>query len=203
MRTATQSTVVMFDPGFAFIGAAAIRLASNGLMDEVLDLEVWTTEKSDKKRSVRAVDDDVRRAREIARRVLDYFEVWAPAIVGFEAKSSPRNASASAKISKMLGVVICEAERRRLPVVQATPAEVRESLALPKKATKEEIEHAMKTRLRGNWELFESRIDARSRVERTADKTRAEYRSHGFDAAAAFVACANTEIVRALRGRFP
>jgi Holliday junction resolvasome RuvABC endonuclease subunit len=174
------------DPGFAQLGVAV--LAFDERRVEVLEVGVWLTEKSDKKRSVKSVDDDFRRTREIAAKMISLFDFHRPSIVTMESKSAVRNASAAAKVSAMIGVLACEAERWGIPAVQASPAEVRTALELGKKASKEEIEARVRSRLNSQADLdykFKDIPEAK--------------RVHAWDAIAAWYACEKTDVVRAAR----
>ena len=57
----TGVKVLGLDPGFASIGAAVFELSKTG--EVVSEVSVFKTSKSDKKRKVRASDDNLRRAR--------------------------------------------------------------------------------------------------------------------------------------------
>lgn len=197
MRTRGSSYAIAIDPGFASAGVAVVKLVPAGRMNEVVFVNVWTTEKSDKKRGVRAADDDFQRARLISGEMLEVFTRFVPVVVVSESKSPVRNASAAAKVAMMVGALACEVERRKLPYVQASPQDVRVALRLNKGASKDDVQLAVSQRLRGDLPKFFRGLASAST---TAKKAEALAR-HPWDALAAFVACEDSDVIRALRPR--
>lgn len=209
MRTpesALPPIAVGWDPGFANLGGAVVLLLGvRPEDDELLELPLLLTEKSSKKRGVLAADDDVRRARELASGVADVFARWGPGagergatrIVCAESMSFPRSARTSAQIALAWGVLCSEVERRALPLVQASPQEVRRRLGLAKGAAKEDV-HVAVCRLYGGVAV--ERALMRNEAYRAAtEKQRLELRKHPLDALAGIAAADEAEVMRVLR----
>lgn len=83
------SLLLGIDPGFAALGLARVELLAAG--ERVLNLAVIRTEASAQKREVRASDDNLRRARELAA-ALDAQVTPEVVALAVEAQSWPRNA---------------------------------------------------------------------------------------------------------------
>jgi len=172
------------DPGFAAVGYALVELLPVG--ERVEELGVLLTEKSGKVRAVRASDDNVRRGREID------FGLWSVAsssmrsvvAICAESMSFPRHAGNAAKMAMCWGVIVGISARLGIPIVQASPQEVKKAVVGKKDASKEEVQAALKARYP---------CPATS-VPFT--KTRIE---HPFDALGAVVACLDSEVVRLAR----
>ncbi len=195
-RRADKRYAITIDPGFAAVGAGVVELAPRGSMNRAVYIDVWITEKSDKKRGVRAADDDFERARLLSKKLLELFDMFAPVVVIAEAKSPVRNASAAAKIAMMVGALACEVQRRDLPYVQASPQDVRIALGLKKGATKDDVQRVVSTRIVGNLAGMFADLAKMSSTVKIAEGLS----KHPWDALAAFVACENSDVVRALSG---
>lgn len=186
--------VLGLDLGLAKCGWALWRLAGSamvGVTPQLEDLGVWVTEKSDKKREVLSSNDDFRRARELARS-LGALLSSAPRLraVVVEAKSLPRNAASSCLIGMAWGIFAGEVERRGLPVVQASPQEVRHRLGLSKGMSKLDVRRA----------VFRTTPNMEGRL--TGNKIPESLWEHPVDASAVVLACQDSEILRAVRGSF-
>lgn len=198
-------TLIGLDPGFAAIGYAVCvcdRTVEGQRRFRVLRMGLIRTEKSDKKREVRAADDNVRRAREITTALDGLFRTGAPQegvtlpippvrAVCAEAMSFPRNASNAAKVAMCWGVITALIHTRELSIVQASPQEVKLALCSRKDASKEEIREAVERRF--GADLSGRIYDADGRV-----LTRKDRFEHPYDALASAVACLNSEVVQAL-----
>lgn len=127
-----------FDPGFASIGYAAIGPISH---PRVLEFGVFETQKSNKKKNVLSVDDNLRRLFEISR-FLRQLLARNPNCVAFcaEAMSFPRSASVAAKMAFTWGALGSLSEATRIPILQASPQEIKKTICGVKTATKEEIQ---------------------------------------------------------------
>jgi crossover junction endodeoxyribonuclease RuvC len=128
--------VLGVDPGFASLGLAAVELAG-----DVRPLEAWVvrTEPSSRKRAVRASEDNVRRCVELATALEAAVTRWKPVALAAETMSWPRNAGAAAKVALAWGVLVALAHRHGLPLVQASPPDVKRALLGRKSAAKEEM----------------------------------------------------------------
>jgi Holliday junction resolvasome RuvABC endonuclease subunit len=175
------------DPALACIGYALVD-CDRGI--SVLRLGVIETKASSKlQRSVRAVDDNVRRTREVG----DTFEslgllVHADAIM-VEAFSHPPNASSAAKIALVFGAVVEMARCRGLALLQATPKEIKKAVTGRSSSSKEAVAAALAI-------AYGEHLVA-DLLEGVAESKR----EHAFDALGAVVACLDTDEVRLLRRR--
>lgn len=132
---------------------------------------VVRTEKRSRKLAVRASGDNVRRARHLAQEL----EV----ALACEAQSWPRNAGASAKVALASGVVCGLAELHGLPLVQASPQDVKRAVCGVKTASKDDVIGAIERRFPDvEWPKPNSVIE------------------HTADAVASVVACLDAEARR-------
>jgi Holliday junction resolvasome RuvABC endonuclease subunit len=198
-----RPVAVGWDPGLANLGGAVVLLGERAEGDQLLELPLLLTAKSDKKRGVMAADDDFRRARELAAGVAALFAKHGPGAQGSvkvmcaEAMSFVRSARTSAQIALAWGVLAAEVERRSLPVCQAGPQEVRRRFGLAKGAAKEEV-HALLLQRYGAREV--ERALLRNATYRVAtEKQKAELRKHPLDALASIAASDGSEVMRSVR----
>ncbi len=176
-----------YDPGLAHFGFASLALHARG--EEPLDLGVLKTVKSDAKRKMLTADDNVRRGRELVD-ALGVSLGDGTRLVCSESFSHPRNSSAAAKLSLSWGIFIAHVHLRDLPLLQASPQEVKLAVCKTKDASKQDIQDALIARYPGADLL--GKLDARKQNTK-------EHREHAFDALATIVTCLNSEIVRMLR----
>lgn len=177
---------VAVDPGFSKLGVVVVEVAPPGEMHRIALVNVWETEKSSKKRDVKAVDDDVRRARQIAASFQVLFSRWSPVLATMESKTVvPGRASATSKVSLAIGTFVAEVERAQLPFLQASPAEVRNRFAIGRGSSKDEVRACVRRHILG-CELVEKEIPEK-------------LREHAYDAAAAFLAVEDSDAFRAVR----
>lgn len=133
----TGGVIIGIDPGLANCGMAAVRLHKFG--EELLAVKVVTTVKSDKKLDVRASSDDVRRAQELAGDLVAFCAAHPPMAFAVEAMSFPRNSSSAAKLGMCWGVISATAHARGIPVLQASPQQIKLALCGVKSASKAEV----------------------------------------------------------------
>lgn len=172
--------VLGIDPGFASMGVAVVDVTEHGV--GVITLDVIRTQKDDRKRRTLASDDNVRRAREIAGRL---FEAHIGAICA-EAMSFPRNSSAAAKMALSWGVICALAQVRDVPIVQASPQQIKQAVTGSKTASKLDVEAALLKRY-GN------------QIEQLVAHLPDSQHEHAFDALAAVVACLDSDVLRMAR----
>ncbi len=192
-RAPDGALVLGLDLGLANCGWALWRLVARDAV--LVDLGLWSTEKSDKRREVLASHDEMRRARELANQMDRLLNEWRDVgqpvrAVAVEAKSLPRNASSASKIGMAWGVFAAEVERRGLPVVQASPQEVRKALGLAKSASKLDVQACVFAHTAGAQAMLAAKKIVKGDWE------------HPVDASAAVLACQDSEILRAVRGSF-
>jgi crossover junction endodeoxyribonuclease RuvC len=140
-------TVIGLDSGLATCGIAVVRLLPAG--EELVAVEVFTSKPSDRKVGVRAADDTARRARELAVVLGTVLEEHRPVAIAIEAPSWPRNAGSAAKMGIAFGVAFGLAEEHDLPLVMATPMDVKVGVVGRKSASKDEVVLAVETRFPG------------------------------------------------------
>lgn len=185
--------VVGFDPGIAKCGIAVVELF-RGHGERVLHLDVFTTVKSDRKHRVLASDDTIRRFQELHRAIgvligpRGRYDVSA---VAMEAFSAPRSASAAAKVSGVIGVIVGFAEAMECPLVSVPPKMVKSATVGRMSASKSSIEAAMTTKFRADavkvFLTFYERVPMGDR-------------NHAMDALAVVSSVATGDVFRALRG---
>lgn len=129
------------DTGFSSIGVARLGIVAQGFT--FVDATVIRTKKSDKKRKVKAADDNMRRVQEITQQLDPWFADDIVAVC-CEAQSWPRQASVASKVAQTWGVVGCLAALRGIPVVQSSPQEVKLALVGNKSASKDDIIKAIR-----------------------------------------------------------
>lgn len=188
-----EPVVAGIDPGLRRAGYAVARIlpATSDRLIEPIALGVWGTEKSDKRRRVFAADDDFRRAREQAARL----SLVVPGagtlrilrLVAAESMSFPRNARAAAQIAMLWGALAHACETSAIPVVQASPQEIRAALGLPKGASKLDVQVCLAHRF------------GKDLIEHLLRGVKAADREHPFDALAAIVAATTTDVFRLVR----
>lgn len=172
--------VLGVDPGFAALGLAAVDVSPDG--EHLVDCWVVTTEPSTRKQAVRDSEDNARRAREITRALQTALDVHRPTVVAAETMSWPRNASSAAKVALAWGALCALLERGGLPLVQASPQDVKRAVCGVKNASKDDVALAVEARFpEVTW------------------PTKATLQEHAADAIAVVVACLDSELVRLAR----
>ena len=169
------------------IGWAIAKITPDGF--EPLRMGLIQTKKSDKKLNVLSSDDNFRRGKEIGVAFIDL--VTDPPegkFVAFciERKSFPRNASSAAKVAYCWGVLCLLSVVTGVPVVQASPQEVKTKMCGKANASKAEVQAAC-VAIFGDkiYKLVEG--IAKSNLE------------HPFDGLATMVACSDSEVLRLAR----
>lgn len=164
------------DPGFASLGLAAVELT----LQTCAPLAAWVvhTEPSARKQAVRASEDNVRRCGELATALEAAVTRWSPVALAAETMSWPRNAGSAAKVALCWGVLVAVAHRHGLPLVQASPQDVKRALLGTKTASKEEMIAEVERR----WPGLEL-------------STQATLQEHAADAVAVVVACLDSPVL--------
>ena len=182
-------TVMGLDTGFSHVGWTIANMAKAPTAGEGLTIVAMGhlgTQKSDKKKGVRAADDNFERARTIARRLHSVCEAHKPQIVCSEAISHVRSNSVMLKIGMCFGVVTMLVSSRDIPFLQATPMDIKKAVADNKQASKEEIQHTLDMMFDGvPHELVGSLAKSK--------------REHPYDSLGAIVACWESDPMRAMR----
>lgn len=139
-----MTTVLGIDGGFASLGWAV--LSVNEASATLINSGVIRTEKSARKQEVRASDDNFRRCQEIHTQLARLIGIHEPQLLCMEAFSPPRNASNGSKMGMAFGVIAALADNCGLPVLQASPQDIKKALCGKKTATKEEIQMVVESR---------------------------------------------------------
>lgn len=186
------------DPGFASLGYAVLKLAPDISDDRVEYMGTIITEKSNKKRSVYASDDNLRRAKEIRsalKKVVSDAALKAKVETGYEgrvvgicaeAMSFPRNAGSAAKVAMAWGIIAS----MDLPVFQMSPQAIKLAVCGTKSASKSDVEEGLISMFRGK---------TGQNIELLLKDLPKSKREHPYDALAAIVACRDTEAVSLIR----
>lgn len=198
-----MSLVLGIDPGFGACGWALVDV--NPLTEEVRAAGVIRTKKDPRKKTVKAMDDRVERAREIARelrKLLDGNIATShgglnarPTALCVEAFGAPPSAPKPTYLMMGLvwGVIAALATERNLPVVQVRPQDVRRLIlgrtGRPGHAGKEDVKLALYAR------FGQASLDA------LFDDVSSSYRVHAFDAMGIVLGCYESEVLRLLRQR--
>ena len=162
------------DPGFANTGYVLAQYDGEEL--DLLEMGVICTAPAQKK--VPKYEDKVRRLLKINEQLL--FKMLHADAVCAEAMSFTPNASSSAKVAMVWGVIASCLEGR--PLVQRQPQEIKEAVCGVKSASKAKVETALSRR-------FEDMYDLLSGVS-------ASRREHPIDALGAIVASLDSEVVK-------
>jgi crossover junction endodeoxyribonuclease RuvC len=175
--------VLGLDPGFGRCGFCIFEVDKVAQDDTVLELGVIKTNKSSKKRKLLVADDNLDRAGEISKKLWKLSrEVSA---ICAESMSFPRNSSTAAKMAMCWGIISAIAVRRDIPVLQATPQEIKKKVCGDKTASKEDIQS----------KLNETYKECPGLVEKIA-KGQLE---HPYDALASIITCLESPYLKLLR----
>ncbi len=130
--------LLCIDPGFASFGYATLLFADRSPV-RVGEFGVIRTAKSAKKHHVLSVEDNLRRAHEIAAKLRWLATRGRTVGICAEAMSFPRSSSVAAKMAMAWGILASLSEATAIPILQASPQEVKKSVCGVKTATKEEV----------------------------------------------------------------
>lgn len=167
------------DPGFAAMGWAAVELCKD--TETVHSMGVIRTEKSDKKRKVRASEDNVRRMGELWQGLEGF--LWPDLIaICTESQSWPRSAGTIAKLGMAWGVIGSIAELGEVPILQASPQQIKRDVAGARNASKVDVRLALALRY-PDLPWPSKKIDL----------------EHCGDAMGAVVSCLDSDVVRLAR----
>jgi Holliday junction resolvasome RuvABC endonuclease subunit len=185
MPEVTGVNLLALDPSFRNTGWAVISLGK--ATELVVQVGVIRTKKADKKLKAFAGDDNHRCAKEIATALDTLLEEWMPDLVLAEAQSGSKNSRAAQLMGMGWGVISAVTCIRDVTVLQVPPTLVKEANTGSKKASKKEIEAAVKRRYSGAEKLME------------AANINPGDREHVWDAISVAIACFDSNEVRTLR----
>jgi crossover junction endodeoxyribonuclease RuvC len=172
--------VIGADRGFSAFGYALFELFKT--TEVLVEAGVIETKKANKKANVLASSDNHRRTQELWEALEDIFgryeSIYAAAA---ESTSLPRNAGASYKIGRADSVYAVNLISRAIPLAEASPQAVKKALCGKASVSKQEVQRALERMYPGQFDEFKAEY-AKGKWE------------HGFDAAAAVVACLNSQV---------
>jgi Holliday junction resolvasome RuvABC endonuclease subunit len=168
--------LVGLDIGFAHLGIVKAELMPQSI--KILDAKVILTEKSDKKREVKAADDNIRRTAELASELYSWLDEEVVAICA-ESQSWPRNSSACSKLGMSWGVVTTLSVLEDIPIIQSSPQEIKLAVAGTKSASKLQV--------------------IEQRFPKMKWPTRSAHKEHVADATAAIISCLNHPVIIATK----
>lgn len=175
--------ILGLDPGFASVGWAVVELDGN--VERLIGLGVLRTKKSARKQNVLAAADNFRRARELGRELGRLVHEHRIDVVCAEAMSFPRSSSVAAKMAMCWGVLAQLCEALALPLVQASPKDIKRAVSGSAAASKDDVQAALSLRF----------PDAVGLVAGLPSGLH----EHAFDAGGAVVACLSSDVVIAAR----
>lgn len=179
--------LIGIDPGFASMGLALLHIDGRGI--EWTSAQLVETAPSPRRVHAYAADDTLRRAEEIAGELAVIFRAWCPPsdpplAVCVESFSPPRNSSAASKVAMAWGALVATARAHWVPVLQVSPQGLKLALTGDKTASKGDIAAAVEAR------CYSTPSD--TQIERIPRSKR----EHVYDAAAAAIACMQSDAVR-------
>lgn len=178
--------VMGIDPGLANMGVGVVALKRlEG--EEILSVMVLSTRPEKKKKNVRQSSDLVRRTRELASRLATVVDAYSPRVIAVEAVSYPRNAASAAKTAMSWGVLCSIAERNNIPLVQASPKDIKKAVCGKQTASKIDVQDSLTERYPEAFSVF------------LASYPKMQH-EHGFDAVGSVVACMDSDVIRMARG---
>lgn len=177
--------VLGLDPGFASLGWAVLDLGA----PRILGLGVLRTQKESAKARLLAIEDNGRRCRELYRGLVEIIDAYRPGVIAAEAMSFPRSASVAAKVAMVWGLLFAVTEARGLPLQQATPQQVKRWATGSRSCSKDDVAFEVRRRCT-NGNASEALLDG----------VPSGLHEHAWDAAAVALACADSDVVRAMRG---
>jgi Holliday junction resolvasome RuvABC endonuclease subunit len=175
--------ILGLDPGFGKCGYCLFEVDKQEEDDTVLELGVIKTSKSSKKRKLLVADDNLDRAGKISKKLWKLSREVAA--ICAESMSFPRNSSTAAKMAMCWGIISAVAVRRDIPVLQATPQEIKLKICGVKTASKQEIQD----KLNGTYKECED----------LAKNIAKGQREHPYDSLAAVIACLDSSYLKLLR----
>ena len=177
-------SILALDPSFRNLGWAVLNVWPDG--EEVIASAVITTKKANKKLKRFAADDNHQCAQHLADKLIEVIKDHHVKLICAESSWGFKGSKAAQLAGMTWGVLSAVSLVYRLPVLQATPTEIKEANVGTTSATKEEVREA----------VLERYPEAKEAVERV---TKEKLQEHGYDAIAAAVACLRSTEIATLR----
>ena len=176
------------DTGLANFGWGLVELTPNGA--RLLGAGLVRTKPSKKKLNIRSSSDRMRRIREQAcaiRNIEAYgFTLDNVALICIESQSWPRSSTSCAMIGMSFGIVGAHAEQRDLPILEATPQDIKLCVTGKKTSTKGEVKAAI------------AAMPGFRRLPRVLKPFPPSLHEHPVEALGAVLACRESDTVRAI-----
>lgn len=172
--------VLGIDCGFGSMGWAVAHFHGDSIVANLCG--VITTEKSTKKQNVKATEDNIKRAQLLYTKLLGLIAANDIGIIATETMSWPRNAGIVAKMGIAWGTIACAASQFNLPIVQASPMEIKRQVTGDGKASKERM-----------IATIVERYPYLSMPHQTG------LQEHAADAVGAIIACQDSELMKWVR----
>jgi crossover junction endodeoxyribonuclease RuvC len=178
--------ILGLDPGFANLGWC-VAIFEPVVRLSVTDMGCIETKKDPRKVLVSV--DNVKRAQLITRKLK--WLIWELAddewvrqvdAIAIEAMSFPRNASSASKMSMTWGIISALSALWDIPVIQASPQDIKEAVTGSRKASKALMETTLSERY--------------PEVSKLLEGTPAGRREHPYDALGAIVASLGSEVMK-------
>mgnify|MGYP006274615547 CR=1 FL=1 len=176
--------ILGIDPGFASVGYAVVALGDVPTNDHPVRMGVVRTQKANEKRKVRASEDNLERAKEIAKEIQTILTLYPTSLICAETMSYPRNSAAAAKMAICWGILAAVAQQRGIAITQASPQEVKKAVCGKKDASKDEVKAAMNA-------MFPAELTGSMGL---CANIPASVQEHPYDALAAVLACRDSEV---------
>jgi Holliday junction resolvasome RuvABC endonuclease subunit len=177
--------ILGLDPGFANLGWCRASYTKDAFA--ILEMGCIQTKK-DQRKVLQSVDN-VKRAQAITRELRSLMwqyaeDEWVRTTdaIALEAMSFPRNASSASKMSMTWGAISALSALWEIPMVQASPQDIKEAVVGSRKASKAEMEAT----LSGRYPV----------VLKCLEEVPMSRREHPYDALGAIVASLGSEVVK-------
>lgn len=141
LKRLPEIRILGLDPGFANFGWSIVTGPSISKL-RVVELGCFETVKSDKKMNVLDADDDFRRVKLLSRFVHHLHDEWAFAMVCAETLSPPRSSTVAKKMGMVWGMLADFCQVSAMPMVQATPKQIKTELCPGKGKPTDKMLHA-------------------------------------------------------------
>lgn len=141
--------LIAIDPGLANLGWARFRYLNGSIC--LIEHGIFCTEKSDKKRNLRASSDNIQRLESILVCLNDLFSKETPNYVAIEEFSHPRNSSSASKYSLLYGGVLSLCLFLRLEVIEIYSKDGKFNATGKNSASKEEVIEYIKNKYNVQW----------------------------------------------------
>lgn len=181
--------VLGVDPSLACFGYAVVAIGAHPENDRLVDLGAIRTERSAKKLRVKEMDDDSRRAREIAEELSQLLIVREPKLIcaralSLPSLSLPMSDGSAVEVARAWGVLCALSfAYDESPILQSTPQEIKLAVCKVETATEYDVRNALL-----------AKFDANKWLNLPDDVAK-----HGFDALGAVVAAEAGEPMKMLR----